>query len=145
MQIAKIFIGLNIQTKQDNMDNRTTEAEGQMELKRAATRERVRKHRATHNVQPATSRPPSGSSQERSRQSRLKKKQLCIAISANQSNEIELDRAALATQATSMECTRQYRQRFRQRSRYLKPMPLSQSERNHKCYAKKQQCRLQSQ
>jgi len=127
------------------MENRSKEAERQTELKCGATRERVPKHRATHNVQPTASRQPPKLTQERPHQSCLRKKQLRIAISANQSNEIVLDRAALATHATSMERTRQYRQRLRQWSCYLKPMPLSQSECNRKCYAKQQQCRLRSQ
>jgi len=125
------------------MDSREIEIEQRKE-QRAATRERVRKHQAANQVNIAITERPVQAGKERSRKSRLKKKQQHHAVLANIGNENPASSNPITQNTTSMQRTRRYRQRQRERSQYHKPIALSQSERNRKGYAKKKTIKTQS-
>jgi len=124
------------------MDSREIELEQRKEQQRAATRERVRKHRAANQVNIAITERPLQSGKERLGKSRLKKKQQHPVVLANIRNENPASSNPITQNTTSMQRTHRYRQRQRERSLYHKPTALSQSKRNRKCYAKKKQLKL---
>jgi len=128
------------------MEIQEIEAEQQRERRRAATRERVRKHRAANSLNLGTLRQEPQSGKERSRKSRLRKKQLRQAVPPNVENQNSPGGTVnVQSTTTSIQRTRRYRQRQRERSHYQKPAPLSQAERNCRCYAKRQQISLPGQ
>jgi len=70
------------------MEIQEIEAGQQMELRRAATREQVRKHRPANSVNLGTLWQEPQSGKERSRKSHLRKKQLRQAVPPNVENRI---------------------------------------------------------
>jgi len=128
------------------MEIQEVEAGQQRELRLAATRERVRKHRAANSINLGTLRQEPQSGKERSRKSHLRKKQLRQAVPPNVENQNSPGGTVNAQSTTSsIQRTPRYRQRQRERSHYQEPVPPSKAERNRSCYAKRQQISLQGQ
>ena len=127
------------------MEDEAAEAERQKEEKRTAIRERVRKHRAAKNSPPTMPRASPMSNRERVRKHRLKKLHERQASSSIQNQDAVGSDDIWARKTPSAERTRKYRQHLRERSRYIKEIPLGKSERNRRYYPKVQQAKLHTQ
>jgi len=127
------------------MEDEAAEAEWQKKEKRTAIRERVRKHRAAKNSPPTMPRAPPMSNRERVRKHRLKKLQERQASSSIQNQDAVGSDDIWARKTPSAERIRKYPQHLRERSRYIKEIPLGKSERNRRYYAKVQQAKLHTQ
>jgi len=125
------------------MEEQNTNAELERARKRTATRERVRKYRASQAVHTPTMHGPPMSGKDRVRKYRLKKQQ--EAANARPVPTMEESPLSNTTKTySSTERTRNYRTRLRQHHGYVKPLPLTQKERDRRCYSKKKQFQLES-